>query len=129
MRLTTATTGGMIVSSALRLAPPAVAEMVTTVVCNTVLDVMAKLSDDMPGETGAVGAWTWTTAGLLLANWMVSPPAPAAPLSVSCPMVDRPPVIVVALSTSDAGVCAFATSGEPIVNRAMATTGIDIRLI
>src|SRR5207245_8254058 len=94
------TLGGFTVRVAICVPPLKVPEMVTAVELLTALVVTAKVALVAPAATVTL-AGTVAATVLLLESVTAAPPAGAAPLRVTVPVEELPPVTLVGLSATD----------------------------
>lgn len=95
--------GAVTVSEAVLVTPPATAEMETALVVATAFVWTVKVAVVLPEGTVTLGG-TVAVAVLLLERLTTTPPAGAAPLSVTVPLDVPPPRRLVGLSATDVGV-------------------------
>lgn len=102
---------GVTVRSAVRVVPPEVPVTVTTVELGTLVVATVNVALVAPAPTVTL-AGTDATAGLLLDNVTVCPPAGAAALSVAVPCDGEPPIRLEGFRFSDASVGDAETPGS-----------------
>jgi hypothetical protein len=107
------------------LTPPAVAVMVTTVVCPTGVVAMLKFAC-LPGLWTVTEGGTVTTAGLLLESWTgMPPPLGGSPVRVTVPPTPKPPVtprLVVTEAGTGAETVSWAVLFDPPAVTLIVTT-------
>jgi len=114
---------GTTVSPADLVAPPRLAEMVTVVVvAETCAVATVNVALEAPAGTVTL-AGTEAMAGLLLLRLMPTPPAGAAPVSVTVPCDPLPAVTLVGLRLSEPRLAEAVALG---VNRAALAVGITL---